>query len=66
MISIRDAAGFFSVDEKTVRRWIAKGDIEAHKLGRQWRISPEEVERFLATRKSWQRHIVPLRPAMSE
>jgi excisionase family DNA binding protein len=51
MMSIRELAEFFGVSEKTVRRWIESGQLEAHRLGRQWRIAPEEIERFLATRK---------------
>ena len=48
----------FRVSEKTVRRWIAAGVLVAHKLGRQWRIAPDEIERFLLTRASWQRRYV--------
>ena len=56
LLSIKDVAAFFRVSEKTVRRWIAAGLLIAHKLGRQWRIAPDEIERFLATRSSWKRH----------
>jgi hypothetical protein len=38
---------------------IAAGQLVAHELGRQWRIEPDEIERFLATRSSWQRRFVP-------
>ena len=58
MMSIREVAEFFGVSEKTVRRWIQSGQLEAHQLGRQWRIAPEEIERFLATRRIWQRRLV--------
>jgi excisionase family DNA binding protein len=59
MISKRQAAEFFGVSEKTVSRWIASGELHAHRLGRQWRIAPEEVERFLATRAIWRRRFDP-------
>ncbi len=55
MLSKRQAAAFFGVSEKTIGRWISSGDLRAHRLGRQWRIAPEEIERFLATRAIWQR-----------
>jgi excisionase family DNA binding protein len=58
LLSIKEAAEFFSVSEKTVRRWIATGQLAAHRLGRQWRITPDEIERFLATRSSWRRRYV--------
>jgi excisionase family DNA binding protein len=57
-LSIKEVAAFFRVSEKTVRRWIAAGQLVAHKLGRQWRISPDEIERFLATRSSGKRRFV--------
>ena len=66
MISIYEAARYFSVSEKTVHRWIDAGQLDAHQLGRQWRIAPEEVERFLATRRIWQRRLVGYRPHMSK
>jgi excisionase family DNA binding protein len=58
LLSIKEAAAYFRVSEKTVRRWIAAGVLVAHKLGRQWRIAPDEIERFLATRSSWKRRYV--------
>jgi excisionase family DNA binding protein len=57
-LSIKETAEFFSVSEKTVRRWIDTGQLAAHRLGRQWRITPDEIERFLATRSSWRRRYV--------
>ena len=59
MLSKRQAAEFFGVSEKTVGRWIAGRELRAHLLGRQWRIAPDEVERFLATRAIWQRRYGP-------
>ena len=65
MMSIRELAKFFGVSEKTVRRWIESGQLEAHQLGRQWRIAPEEIERFLSARRAWQHRAVASRPDMS-
>ena len=58
-LSIREVAAYCAVSEKTVRRWIDRRQLLAHQLGRQWRIAPEEIERFLLTRASWQRRFVP-------
>ena len=58
MRSIREVAELFGVSEKSIRRWIETGQLDAHQLGRQWRIAPEEIERFLATRRVWQRRLV--------
>ena len=54
LLSIKETAAYFRISEKTVRRWITSGQLHAHHLGRQWRIAPDEIERFLATRASWQ------------
>jgi excisionase family DNA binding protein len=58
LLSIHDAAGFLQVSERSIRRWITAGDLRAHKLGRQWRIAPDEIERFLATRSNHARFCV--------
>jgi len=51
---------FFSVDEiadelkvstKTVRRWIERGDLHVHHLGRQLRVSEDDLLLFLQKRR---------------
>ncbi len=58
LLSISEVAAYFQVSKKTVRRWIASESLHAHQLGRQWRVAPEEIERFLATRAGWERRYV--------
>ena len=36
------------VSSKTVRRWIAAGDLPVHRLGRQLRISEADLVAFIA------------------
>jgi excisionase family DNA binding protein len=48
--SIGQVADHLGVSTKTVRRWIHNGELAAFQVGRQWRISPDDLERFL-----WQR-----------
>ena len=50
LISVKEAAARLGVHEKTVRRWITGGELRAHRLGRQWRVAPVELERFLRSR----------------
>ena len=50
LLTIRDVAKRCRVDEKTVRRWIDRGELAAHKLGRQWRISERDLRKFLNDR----------------
>jgi excisionase family DNA binding protein len=51
---------FFFVDEiaerlkvstKTVRRWIERGDLHVHHLGRQLRVSEDDLMLFLQKRR---------------
>jgi len=41
-----------NVSEKTVRRLIDRNELRAYRIGRQLRISEEELIRFLHTRRS--------------
>lgn len=52
---------FFSVDEiadelkvstKTVRRWIERGELHVHHLGRQLRVSEEDLIAFINKHQS--------------
>jgi excisionase family DNA binding protein len=46
LMSVEQVAGYLQVHEQTVRRWIHRGDLAAVKVGRQFRVDPEEVKRF--------------------
>ena len=50
LLTIREVAGYCQVDEKTIRRWIAAGDLHAFRLGRQLRVSERELRKFLHDR----------------
>lgn len=43
MLTIKEAAEVWSVSPKTVWRMIQRKELEAEKVGRQWRIRPREV-----------------------
>jgi excisionase family DNA binding protein len=58
LLSIGEVAEYCAVSEKTVRRWIDSKQLRALRLGRQWRIAPEDLESFLLTRASWRRRFV--------
>jgi excisionase family DNA binding protein len=40
-----------SVSTKTIRRWIERGELHVHRLGRQIRISEEDLVAFLASHR---------------
>ncbi len=37
----------FQVTDRTVYQWLRDGQLVGHKLGRLWRIRPEDLEDFL-------------------
>ena len=49
--SIAKFAEHLDVNPKTVRRWIDKGDLVAHRFGRQLRISRADLEAFVRVRR---------------
>jgi excisionase family DNA binding protein len=51
LLSMQELADRFSVSSKTVSRWIASGELRAHRLGRQVRIAEEDANAFVAVRR---------------
>ncbi len=49
--SIQSIAEILDVSVKTVRRWINRGELPAHKLGNQWRVSSLDLDVFLKLRR---------------
>ena len=52
LLTIRDVADFCVVSKKTVRCWIKAGELPAIRLGRQWRIVPKDLARFIRDNRS--------------
>ncbi len=46
LYSIEQVAELVGVSDKTIRRWIAAGKVQAFKRGRLWRIGQSELERL--------------------
>jgi excisionase family DNA binding protein len=51
LMSVTEFAERVGVSTKTARRWLASGDLRGHRLGRQIRISEEDVRSFVAVRR---------------
>jgi excisionase family DNA binding protein len=47
LLGVDDVAARLAVSTKTVRRWIARGDLPVHQLGRQLRVAEEDLALFL-------------------
>jgi excisionase family DNA binding protein len=51
MLSIGDVAEAMNASTRTIRRWIADGDLHAHRMGRLVRVSEDDLVAFAATRR---------------
>lgn len=50
--SLEDIADYLGVNKDTIRNWIKKTDIPAHKIGRQWKFKLSEVDEWIKSGKS--------------
>ena len=44
LLTVEEVAGRLKVKEKTVRDWIGRGDLEAYKIGKEWRIRRDHLD----------------------
>lgn len=51
-VSLEEAATYLGVNKDTVRNWIKKTDIPAHKIGRQWKFKISEIDKWVKSGKS--------------
>ena len=47
LFPIKNVAGQLDVSPKSVRRWVERGELHVHRLGRQLRISEDDLALFL-------------------
>ena len=50
--SIEEIAEHIQVHKDTIRIWIRKGEIPAHKIGKQWRFRISEIDEWVSSGKS--------------
>jgi excisionase family DNA binding protein len=48
LISIPEAARLYSFSERLIWRWVSEGAIAHHRIGRSVRLSPEDLDAFVA------------------
>ena len=51
-IGIKEAAEYMDVTKDTVRNWIKKTDIPAHKIGKLWKFKKSELDAWIKSGRS--------------
>ena len=51
LFTIEEVAGRLKVREKTVRDWIGRGELDAFKIGKEWRVRRDLLERHIEARR---------------
>ena len=51
-IGIEQAAQYLDVNKDTIRNWIKKGNIPAHKVGKLWKFRKTELDEWILSGKS--------------
>lgn len=49
---LEEVSIYLGVNKDTIRNWIKKTDIPAHKVGRQWKFKLSEVDAWVKSGKS--------------
>ncbi len=47
LLTPTDVANSLQVNERTVTQWLRKGHLRGFKIGKEWRISPDDLQAFL-------------------
>ena len=47
LLTPTDVADRLQVNERTVTQWLRKGYLRGFKIGKEWRISPDDLQAFL-------------------
>ncbi len=47
LLTPHQVAGRLQVNERTVTLWLRKGHLRGFKVGKEWRISPDDLQAFL-------------------
>jgi excisionase family DNA binding protein len=50
--SLEEIAEYIQVHKDTIRIWIRKGEIPAHKIGKLWRFKVSEVDEWVRSGRS--------------
>jgi len=48
-LSVQEIAQYLGISKETVYRWLEKGKIPAHRVGKLWKFKTIEVDRWVTT-----------------
>jgi len=51
-VGINEAAAHLGVTKDTIRNWIKRTDIPAHKIGKLWKFKLSDLDEWVKSRKS--------------
>lgn len=51
-IGVEEAAAYLGVTKETIRNWIKKTDIPAHRVGKLWKFKRSELDEWVKSGKS--------------
>ncbi len=57
-ISLSEVAEYLCVAEVTIYRWLEKGKIPAHKIGKQWRFKPSMIDEWVKSGSASEESVV--------
>lgn len=46
-LTTEEAAARLRVSTRTIRKWIERGELPAWKAGKDWRVAPADVQRYI-------------------
>jgi len=51
-LTSQDVAKRLNVDHESVKRWLRTGQLVGYQFGKQWRVRPDDLERFVQERRN--------------
>lgn len=54
--TVEQIAGHLQVSKETIYRWLEKGRIPAHRVGKQWRFLTNEVDEWVKRGEATENH----------
>ena len=58
LFSIKEVAAYLKVSQRLVRRMIASGELEAMKVGREWRVPIDAIAAWVDNNREWKWSVI--------